>query len=167
MAVCCSSPRGTLKKNFSSVFEKQSFSKCSHDLYLLTIIPDQVTGEKVLAFQSCSGVNRIFRWCHCAQQLSRAGLCNTMGSSPPDSSVHESLQARILEWVSISSSRRTSQPRDLHLLSSALAGGFFPIEPPGKPPCQIQPTKDLAWKDVSTFTWATYSSSHCTLNIAQ
>ena len=32
--------------------------------------------------------------------------------SPPDSSVHGVLQARILEWISISFSRGSSQPRD-------------------------------------------------------
>ena len=32
--------------------------------------------------------------------------------SPPGSSVHGIFQARILEWVAISSSRRSSQPRD-------------------------------------------------------
>ena len=32
--------------------------------------------------------------------------------SPPGSSVHGILQARILEWVAISSSRGSSQPRD-------------------------------------------------------
>ena len=39
-------------------------------------------------------------------------LCDPMHSSPPGSSVHGILQARILEWVAISSSRRSSQPRD-------------------------------------------------------
>ena len=32
--------------------------------------------------------------------------------SPPGSSVHGILQARILEWVAIPSSRRSSQPRN-------------------------------------------------------
>ena len=32
-------------------------------------------------------------------------LCDPMDCSPPGSSVHENLQARILEWVAISSSR--------------------------------------------------------------
>ena len=35
-----------------------------------------------------------------------------MDCSPPDSSVRGILQARILEWVAISSSRGSSQPRD-------------------------------------------------------
>ena len=39
-------------------------------------------------------------------------LCNPMGYSPPGSSVHGILQARILEWVAISFSRGSSQPRE-------------------------------------------------------
>ena len=35
-----------------------------------------------------------------------------MNGSPPGSSVHGILQARILAWVAISSSRGSSQPRD-------------------------------------------------------
>ena len=35
-----------------------------------------------------------------------------MDCSPPSSSVHGILQARILEWVAISFSRRSSRPRD-------------------------------------------------------
>ena len=37
---------------------------------------------------------------------------NPMDCSPPGSSVHGILQARILEWVAMPSSRRSSQPRD-------------------------------------------------------
>ena len=39
-------------------------------------------------------------------------LCDLMDCSPPGSSVHGILQARILEWVVISFSRVSSQPRD-------------------------------------------------------
>ena len=39
-------------------------------------------------------------------------LCSPMDCSLPDSSVHGILQARILEWVAISLSRWSSQPRD-------------------------------------------------------
>ena len=39
-------------------------------------------------------------------------LCNPMDYSPPGSSVHGILQARILEWVAISFSRGSSPPRD-------------------------------------------------------
>ena len=39
-------------------------------------------------------------------------FCDPMDGSPPGSSVHGIFQARILEWVAISSSRGSSQPRD-------------------------------------------------------
>ena len=39
-------------------------------------------------------------------------LCDPVDGSPPGSSVHGILQARILEWVAISFSRGSSQPRD-------------------------------------------------------
>ena len=40
-------------------------------------------------------------------------LCAPMDCSPPGgSSVHRVLQARVLEWVAISYSRGSSQPRD-------------------------------------------------------
>ena len=38
-------------------------------------------------------------------------LCNPMDCGPPGSSVHGIFQARILEWVAISYSRRSSRPR--------------------------------------------------------
>ena len=50
-----------------------------------------------------------------------------MDCSPPGFSVHEILQARILEWVAISSSRGSFQPRDqtVSLASPELTGDFF------------------------------------------
>ena len=39
-------------------------------------------------------------------------LCNLMDCSPPSCSVHWILQARKLEWVTMPSSRGSSQPRD-------------------------------------------------------
>ena len=39
-------------------------------------------------------------------------LCDPMDCSPPGSPVHRILQARILEWVAMPSSRGSSQPRD-------------------------------------------------------
>ena len=38
--------------------------------------------------------------------------CNSMDWNPPGSSVHGTLQARILKWAAISFSRGSSQPRD-------------------------------------------------------
>ena len=53
-------------------------------------------------------------------------LCDTMNCSPPGSSVHGILQARILEWVAISFSRGSSRPRDWTQVS-CIAGRFFTI----------------------------------------
>ena len=39
-------------------------------------------------------------------------LCDPMAYSLPGSSVHGIFQARVLEWVAISFSRRSSRPRD-------------------------------------------------------
>ena len=55
-------------------------------------------------------------------------LCNLMDWSPPGSSVHGILQARILEWVAILFSRWSSWPRDPTWVS-CIAGRFFITEP--------------------------------------
>jgi len=49
-----------------------------------------------------------------------------MECSLPGFSVHGILQARILEWVAMPSSRGSSQPRDGTQVSH-IAGGFFTI----------------------------------------
>ena len=57
--------------------------------------------------------------CMCVKSLqSCLTLCNPMDCSLPGPSVHESLQARILEWVAVPSSRESSHPRDLTCVSS-------------------------------------------------
>ena len=53
-------------------------------------------------------------------------LRDPMICSPPVSSVHGILQARILVWIAISSSRESSPPRDQSLVSG-IAGRFFTI----------------------------------------
>ena len=60
-------------------------------------------------------------------------LCDTM--SLPGSSVHGILQARVVEWVVMPSSRGFPRPRDPACIScdSDITGGFFTNEPPGKP----------------------------------
>ena len=55
-----------------------------------------------------------------------------MDCSPPGFSAHGILQARILEWVAISFSKGSFQPRDRTRVS-CLADRFFTTEPPGKP----------------------------------
>ena len=67
------------------------------------------------------------RMCVCFIAKSCLTLCDLLDSSWPDSFVCEILQARILEWVAISSSRGSSQPRYWTCIScvSCIAGGFF------------------------------------------
>ena len=59
-------------------------------------------------------------------------LCQTIDGSLPGSSVHGIVQARILEWVSMPSSRGSSQPRDGDCIS-CIADRIFTTEPLGKP----------------------------------
>ena len=54
-------------------------------------------------------------------------LCNAMDCSPPVSSVHGILQARILEWVAMPSSRESPQPRDGTQVS-CIAGEFYFVD---------------------------------------
>ena len=60
-------------------------------------------------------------------------FCNLMDCSPPGCSVQGILQARTLEWVTIFSSRGSSQTRD-RIQVSCIAGRFLPSEPPGMLP---------------------------------
>ena len=89
----------------------------------------------------------------CWVTQSRLTLCNPADCSLPGSSVHGILQARILEWVAMPSSRGSStgiEPR-----SPALQADSSQAEPPGKPKdtgvhslCHLQrifPTRELNW----------------------
>ena len=51
-------------------------------------------------------------------------FCDPMDCSPPDSSVHGILQAKILEWAAISFSRGSSQPRDRTQVSDVAGRPF-------------------------------------------
>ena len=55
-------------------------------------------------------IGPIVKWSEVAQSCPT--LCDPVDCSLPGSSVHGILQARILEWVAISFSRGSSQPRD-------------------------------------------------------
>ena len=61
--------------------------------------------------QICNYRWKFYKWEMLVTQLCPT-LCNTMDCSLPGSSAHGSLQARILEWVAISFSTVSSQPRD-------------------------------------------------------
>ena len=62
-------------------------------------------------------------------------LCDPVDCSPPGSSVHGILQARVLEWVAILFSRDLSDP-GIESGSPVLQADSLPSEPPGKPPGQ-------------------------------
>ena len=66
-------------------------------------------------------INTIPLCCCLVTQLCPA-LCNLMYYSPPDSTVHGILQARILEWVAISFSKGSSKDGTC---VSHIAGRFF------------------------------------------
>ena len=87
-------------------------------------------------------------------------LWNTLDCSPPVSSVHGILQARILEWVASSFSRGSSQPRDRTQVSCIAAAAKSlqscptlcdPIDgsPPGSPVPGILQARTLDWVAIS------------------
>ena len=67
--------------------------------------------------------------CGCLVAESSPTLFDPMDYSLPGSSDHGILQARILQWVAIPSSRGPSLP-GRNLASPVLAGGFFTTVPP-------------------------------------
>ena len=75
-------------------------------------------------------------------------LCDPMNCSPPGSSVHGIIQARILEWGAIPFSRGSSQPRDWN--SGLLQADSSPSEPPWLLQFrsgQLKITLDEGWED--------------------
>ena len=75
------------------------------------------------------------RCCFCSSVTQSCLTLYSVACSPPGFSVHGIFQARILEWVAVSSFRGSSWSRNwTHVSASpAFAGGFFTAEPPGKP----------------------------------
>ena len=72
-------------------------------------------------------------------------LYNPRDCSPPGSSVHGILQARIREWVAISFSRGSSPPRDQTLVYYT-AVGFLTTGPPGESWARwLEPKKPIVW----------------------
>ena len=94
-------------------------------------IPEETTG--MWCFSEVSGSFYVYMRAQLLQ--SWPTLWDPMDCNPPGSSVHGILQARILEWVAMSSSRGSSWCRDwiCDSCSSFIADSFFTTEPPGKP----------------------------------
>ena len=76
-----------------------------------------------LSYQGSRYLTEVFLHLYLVAQLFLT-LCDPMYCSLPDSSVREILQARILEWVGIPSSRGSSKPRDQTQVS-CITGTFF------------------------------------------
>ena len=125
--------------------------RCKGQCVLLFVLESQVLfgGPAVFPFiffiWRIIAVHRCVGFCHISMWISHTScvhamliqscptLCDPMDGSPPGSSVHGILQARILEWVAISFSKGSSQPRDwicLSLSSPALVGRFFTTSAP-------------------------------------
>ena len=95
--------------HWQNVLGHQTLTK--HSLYPL------VLSETLLSLRVCA---KLLPW--------SPTLCGPMDCNLPDSSVHGILQARILEWVAMPSSRGSFWPKDwtpTSLASPALAGRFF------------------------------------------
>ena len=75
--------------------------------------------------------------------LNHVGLCEPMDCGPPGSSVHGILQARILEWVAMPSSRGSSRPMGWSHISCLLHWqvGSLPLVPPEMPFAKIKIVK--------------------------
>ena len=72
-------------------------------------------------------------------------LCDPMDCSPPGFSIHGIFQARILEWVAISFSRRSSGPRDWTQVSQ-IAGRLFTV-------WVTRESELVLYSEVKVFSW--------------
>ena len=91
----------------------------------------------MLKYWGMKSYNAYFQMVRAKSLQSCPTLRDPMDHSQPGSSVHGALQARILEWVAIPSSRGSSQPRDRTRVFSLLLrwqAGSLPPVPPGKTP---------------------------------
>ena len=101
----------------------------SSDLFHCTILSHDIYYQKNFLSRFTHVSIKKIKWP--TQSAKLLELCltvlNPMNCSPLGSSVHGIFQARILEWVAIPFSRRSTIPRGqtMSLKSPALAGGFF------------------------------------------
>ena len=91
-------------------------------------------------------------------------LCNPMNYSPAGFSFHETLQARILEWVAISFSRGSSQPRHW-TLGSCIADRFFTIWATRKAP--FSSVQSLSCVQLFMTSWVAGRQASLSINNSQ
>ena len=107
------------------------------------VVVTMVEASGLEALQHVSGAaDKTVCVVHCTQ--SWPTLCDPMDQSPPGSFLHGILQPRILEWVAISYSRGSSQPRDRTRASCASYISCIDWQadhclPPGKPQIKAYP----------------------------
>ena len=103
------------------------------NFYLHRICKGKIGSSNVIGICLDDSLPPLARWFSpsiscvlCVVTQSCLTLWNPTDCSPPGSSVHGILQARILEWVAMPSSRGSSQPSDQTQVSH-IAGRFFTI----------------------------------------
>ena len=74
----------------------------------------------------CVDHNKLWVWSEVLVAQSCLTLCDPRNCNPPDFSVHGILLARILWWITIPFSRRSSRPRDQTRVS-CIASRFFTV----------------------------------------
>ena len=76
---------------------------------------------QILAWDQCLLEQMLEHGCYLVAKTCLT-LCNHMDCNPPGFPVHRILQARILEWIAMPSSRGASWPRDQTCISSSCIG---------------------------------------------
>ena len=123
--------------------EKESREEvlCHHAIPVELWLPDSTSSKnnwepyigynsRSWGFSNCLKIRQLdIQNFHLAYQIPNVAqscltLCYPMDCSLPGSSVHGIFQARILEWVAISFSRRSSQPRDQTQVSCVVGRCF-------------------------------------------
>ena len=94
-------------------------------LHLYAQVPDPEQAFSLFSFPS-------LKWSEMKVAQSCPTLCNPMDCNQTGSSLHGILQAKILEWIAISLSRGSSQPR-VGIQAPAIQADSLPSEPPEEP----------------------------------
>ena len=121
------------KRKRTEVFQGRSCRESASKLQLQNIHTPHTYTHYVWVWILCVCIHLSLYCCCCLVTKSCPTLCDPVDYSPSGSSVHGVLQARILEWIVMSSSGGSSLPGDwTHV--SCLAGRFFTTEALGNHP---------------------------------
>ena len=127
---------------FYDFFTKAAFSK-THEYSHCSIVSHFRVEQKKVEFR----LNSKYLWSHCAQLLlSCPTLCDPMDCSPPDSSVHGDLQARIVVMGCHALLQGIFPAQGSKLRLYCLLhwqAGSLPLVPPGKPQVALVPIENM------------------------